>query len=156
MPAASAARDPSRYAPRARQDVAVEQEAPVRVLPRPQSRAQAAPRLSLRGAMVFVCVTALMLFIVYAYTQMAEMGDASQDMAKEISQLQIERDSLLKQKNSMIDLKEIERIAVEKLGMVKPTKSQIIYINLSGEDHAEVLDGNAPDVQEDTIPDTGP
>ena len=156
MPAATkAAPRPSGYtAPaRARQAAAAEQAPSVRVLPRPQTRtrtrAQAAPHLSVRGTLVFLCVTALMLFIVYAYTQMAEMNNASQNLARDISQLQKEGAELLRQKNDLIDLEEIERAAVEDLGMIKPGRSQIIYINLSGEDHAEVIvQGSGPDLEE--------
>jgi cell division protein FtsB len=82
---------------------------------------------------------ALMFFIVYTYMQMAEISRASWEIEQEISKLQKEEEVLLRQKNSMIDRQEIERIAVEELGMVKPSEGQITYIDLSGEDHAEVL-----------------
>jgi len=140
--AASVARDLSRFddRPRVRQAVAAEQaEAPIRVLPRTAARAQVSLRPLLRGATVFFCVVALMLFIVYAYTQTAEMANTSQRLARDIARLQQEGTVLKKQKSDRIDWTEIERIAVEELGMVKPARNQILYINLSGEDHAEVL-----------------
>ena len=155
--ATNVAPPPSRYDghARTRQPAAAEQAAPVRVLPRAQARkrAQPAPHLSVRGALVFVCVMALMLFIVYAYTQMAEMGSVSQNLTKDISRLQQEGSTLLRQKSDMIDLQEVERIAVEELGMVKPNRSQIIYINLSGQDHAVVFGpGAVPDVTDSEDP----
>ena len=112
---------------------------PLRVLPAPKTRTAAPARVSARGAMVFVCVMALMFFIVYAYMQMAEMDRMSREILNDISELQKEEAQLRKQKAGLIDLKEIERVAVEELGMVKPGKNQVIYIDLSGEDNAEVL-----------------
>ena len=140
--ASQAARDLPRFDTRAGAAAAVEEvHARALPLPRPRAgvRAQAVPRLSLRGALVFLCVMALMFFIVYTYMQMAEMSRASWEIDQDISRLQKEEAELVRQKNGMIDRQEIERIAVEELGMVKPTESQITYIDLSGEDHAEVV-----------------
>ena len=116
-------------------------EAPaIRVLPAPRTHTLAEPRahLSLRSVLVFLCVSALMVLIIYSYIQMAEMNQASREVLSEISQLQKEEAQLQQEKTQLVDMREIERIAEEELGMVRPSEGQIVYIDLSGEDHAEV------------------
>lgn len=108
----------------------------------PQTRKRAvqntAPRVPARLVLGFVAAMVFMFMIVFSYMQLAELGAASGALSKEISALKKETSLLSMKKDSMIDMKEIERIATEELGMVKPSKGQIIYINLSGEDHAVV------------------
>jgi len=140
--ASRVAQDLSRFdnRPQVRAAAALAEPA-IRALPQPHTRARTQPmsHLSIKGTLVFICVMALMFFIVYTYMQMAEMSKASWEIKQQISQLQKEEELLLREKNSLINMQELERIAVEELGMVKPTRSQIIYINLSGEDHAELI-----------------
>ncbi|MCL2747962.1 MAG: septum formation initiator family protein [Oscillospiraceae bacterium] len=141
--ASKVAPDLSRFdtRPQVREAVAVEAP-PVRVLPVPRERVATRPhaRLRVHSVVIFLCVTALLIFIVYSYMRMAEVGQKSRDSLKEIQMLQKEEALLLKQREDLIDVQEIERIAREELDMVKPSENQIIYIDLSGEDHAEVLE----------------
>ena len=139
--ASKVARDLSRFDSRPRVREAVANSAPsVRALSVPRTRSLAPARVSARGVLIFLCVMALMFFIVYSYMQMAEMDQASREILDDISALQKEEAQLRKQRAGLIDLKEIERVAVEELDMVKPGKNQVIYIDLSGEDHAEIFD----------------
>ena len=136
-------RDLSRFEnqPHVRQTTAAEAP-PVRVLPQTRVHGRASSSsIPVRGVLVFMFVMTLMLFIVYTYMRMAEMDRMSREILSEISALQKIEVQLQKQRASLIDLKEIERVATEELGMIKPSRNQIIYINLSGEDHAELIDG---------------
>ena len=142
--AARVAPDLSRFDARPQVREVMAAEAPsIRALPVPRTRtaavAQTQARLSIRSVLIFLCVIALMMFIVYSYMQMAEMSRISSGILNEINALKKEERTLLSKKADLIDPKEIERIAEEELGMVRPSDSQIIYIDLSGEDHAEVL-----------------
>jgi cell division protein FtsL len=108
------------------------------------ARARAGARPSAWTALAFLTAMALMFFIVYSYMRLTELSTEAKALSSEIAGLKKEESALVLEKNGMIDLKEIERIATDQLGMVKPSRAQIIYIDLSGEDHAEVLSGQSP------------
>ncbi len=136
--------DLSRFDNRLRVREAVEREAQSaarlrQVKQRARAQAIARPRVSLWAVLGFMTAMFLMFFIVYSQMQLAEIGSAGAKLKSEINTLQKEQTRLLAERDQKIDLKEIERIATQKLGMVKPSADQIIYINLSGEDHAVVL-----------------
>ncbi|MDR3206908.1 MAG: cell division protein FtsL [Oscillospiraceae bacterium] len=144
--ASQVAYDLSRFDNRARVREAVAAESvPVQALPvrapRPGTRTQPVGRLSLWTVLAFMTAMALMFFIVYSYMRLTELSTEAKGLSSQIAALKKEEAILVLQKNSMIDLKEVERIATDELGMVKPNRAQVIYIDLSGRDHAEVLVG---------------
>lgn len=103
------------------------------------ARAKEKTHLSAWVVLGFALATALMLLVVYSHVQITELTNQANGVKKQITQLQKESNELRVLKNNMIDLKEIARIATEDLGMVKPTRDQVIYIDLSEGDSATVL-----------------
>ncbi len=145
--------DLSRFDNRARVREAVASEAVSAPAPKVRVETQAkkvAPHISMWAVLGFLTAMALMFFIVFSYMQLTEISTASGALNREIKQLQKESVLLTSQKESMIDMREIERIAKEELGMVKPSKDQIIYIDLSGEDHAVVADKTVQETGDDS------
>lgn len=143
-------RDLSRFDPRPRvRQAALEQPMPqtgtlpgsaVRERERTRAAARPAMRLQVHTVVLFAAALSLLLMIVYSYMQLSSLNSEQGAMEKELSALQKQENLLRKQYESAMDLRKIERFATEELGMVKPEASQIVYLNLAGRDHAEIIE----------------
>ena len=123
---------------------AVQQPRPA-VLPeeKPAVKAKRAPKAKLTVApvaLVGMLVTAvLLIMMVYIYVQLYEATDRVGALEKELSVAQANTTKLRSTYESRIDLAQIEAKARE-LGMSQPSAKQSVYLNISGADHAEVLE----------------
>lgn len=116
-----------------------------RVQARPVTRTGArvaerpAMKLSFRTVALFICAMALLLFIVYSYMELSQLNRAYLQNAKFLQDLKKDESELTRKVEAGVSLSEVEAYAVGELGMVKPSRDQIVYINLAGEDHAEII-----------------
>jgi len=88
------------------------------------------------GCMAAVCV---MLLVLFAHQKLYETTYETARLQKELAALQEEQVNLRSAYDSAVDIAAVERMAVTELGMGRPVAGQTVYINLSGEDRAEVL-----------------
>ena len=146
-------RDLSRFDPRPRvRQAAMEQPMPrtaptpaapaVKTAERARTRAAARPamRLSVSSVLLFVAALGVLMFIVSSYMQLSSLNSQNSKAEAEINSLRKQENILRKQYESVMNLSEIERFAVEELGMVMPDPAQIKYVKLSGNDHAEIIE----------------
>jgi len=99
---------------------------------RPRRRAAAAPgllrreRLALTGmVLVFFCTCVIIAFY---YTQVLITGYRLSSAKKELAQLRKESHDLYTKVQKLSSLENIERIAVHKLGMVKPQNDRVVVV----------------------------
>lgn len=113
---------------------------PVASSQRARTAARPAMRLSATTVVMFVAAVFLMLMIVYSYMELSTLNSFGGKLSDELSVLQKEENVLRGQYDNSMDIAEIERYVTQDLGMIKPDASQITYVKLSGEDHAEVIE----------------
>lgn len=113
-------------------------------LPRERAAARRArqkgPVLDLTASLCIFAAFFALFIILFSYVRTYEANTRCSDLEKELTALQDERNQLLSQYDSMLDLHAIEQDASERLGMTKPFGGQTVYVNLSGTDRGEVLD----------------
>ncbi len=93
----------------------------------------------------------LCLFILFRYSQINEYNQRLAKLKTEVNQLQKANSQLKVEMDRKIDLKEIEKAAIERLGMQYMDKNQVVYLQLQKSDFTEVH-GNA---DADRLRDTG-
>ncbi len=115
-----------------------------RKLPQEQVRVQRRPRVQakpqkhkIRWSAVFAALTifVMSMVLVTRYARVAELEREviiAKSRLEKIESSNISRRVRLKQET---DMENVEKIATEKLGMVKPGKNQIIHINIPVEDN---------------------
>ncbi len=113
----------------------------VRTTVRPIAQVIARPhmRLSFRAAFFFFGALTLLMLIVYSNMRLTSIINENQSLTKELSQLKKEEAGLQNQIETKISLSDVEQYAVSELGMVKPDGDQILYIEMAGKDHAEIV-----------------
>ena len=89
--------------------------------------------------LMFVLVMGAMLYIVFNYMNLSELNTQNAKLVQELAQLTKANDAMQKTLDADLNLRDLERYAVEELGMVRPTQEDIIYLDLSGSDHAVVM-----------------
>lgn len=92
--------------------------------------------ITVLGCMAAICV---MLLVLFAHQKLYEATDETTRLKQELSALQEEQVILRSAYDSAVDIAAVERMAVTELGMGRPVSGQTVYVNLSGEDRAEVL-----------------
>lgn len=118
----------------------------------PKARTLALPNISVFAVAAFATLMILLLMVVYSYMQLNEITTANSRMQKQIAALETEQAKLDTALEQRMSLKELEERALE-LGMVKPEGNQVQWFDLSGEDHAVVVENSGGWLQDlgDTI-----
>lgn len=83
-------------------------------------------------------IFALCLFILFRYTQINEHNQKISKLKAELSHLGKVNSQLQVELDRQTDLKAIEQIAIQELGMQYPDKSQTVYVQLEKKDFTEV------------------
>ncbi|MDR0324562.1 MAG: hypothetical protein LBI19_00520 [Oscillospiraceae bacterium] len=109
------------------------------IAPSRKAAANPAMKLPFRTVALFAGAMAVLLFIVYSYMQLSQLSNANQNAAKELQLLRREEGVLNRRAEASVSLSEVEAYAVGELGMVKPTREQIIYIGAVAQDRAEII-----------------
>lgn len=118
--------------------------------PAKRAKATTLPAKSVFSFISFlVLCSALLMVIVLRYATINELEKDILIAKETFETLYSENATAKVQLQSKIDLKEIEKIATEELGMVTPDQSQIVNIRVSVDNHAQVMSGN-PETKEDS------
>jgi len=87
----------------------------------------------------YLCVSFIVLFtICYRYSLINEEFNNLNSAKSQLSKIQRENSALKLSIENSVNLNNVEKIALEKLGMQKLDKSQMVYITLEKEDYCEV------------------
>jgi cell division protein FtsL len=79
-----------------------------------------------------------LFFVVFRYVEINEANITLNTYKSEYNNLISENDQIQISIDRSIDLKHVEEIAKNKLGMQSPEKYQIIYVNINKNDYAEI------------------
>ncbi|MDR2671271.1 MAG: cell division protein FtsL [Oscillospiraceae bacterium] len=139
--AINVAQDLSRFDNRRRVREAVAQDILEQSAVRTRAQSRVKEKVHVSGWMLlgFATFAASMFIVVHSHVRLAELSAETGALQREISSLKQEGSLLQKLGDGKVNLAEIERIATEELGMTKPTRDQVIYIDLSDGDRAVVL-----------------
>lgn len=116
-----------------------------------REKAQAAVRskqgFSPLAVLGVACVVVLFVMALLAQIQLVNMSQRATDMESQIAALEMERDKLTVEYESVFNLKDVEEYAVGVLGMQEPRDDQIYYLtNVSSADKAVVISGDGMDI----------
>lgn len=78
--------------------------------------------------------------IIFRYALLTELNYNLEKATKQYNTIKSENDRLKVDINKEMDLDKIKEIAVTRLGMQKPDKYQIVYVNVQKNDFTEVAD----------------
>ena len=112
-------------------------------LPEEQVREQPYRRVKSRTAIApftlvgMLTVACLMILVIFGYVQLFEATSRVSKLESQLQSLQEEQLLLQSKYEGKIDLAAIEQRASE-LGLRKPSQEQIVYVNLTGTDQAEI------------------
>ena len=96
-----------------------------------------AQHVSLVAVAGALCVAGLMVVLLLCYVKMNTISRSIVAMKAQITQLEVDRVSLLTRHEQAFDLSTVKD-AAEAAGMTQPSESQVFYIRLPGEDQATV------------------
>ncbi len=108
-----------------------------RQLPQKKKRVKAKTVVAPFAVVGLLAVTCMLILVVFGYVQLYEASEQVSTLQSELSQLQEEQVVLESLYEEGIDLTYIEERAAE-LGFSLPTADQTVYLNLSGDDQAEI------------------
>lgn len=100
---------------------------------RVRARTAVAP-FTILGAAISAC---MMILVIFGYVQLFEATSRVSKLESQLQSLQEEQLLLQSKYEGKIDLAGIEEQA-ETLGLKKPSQEQIVYVNLTGTDQAEI------------------
>lgn len=80
------------------------------------------------------------ILVIFSYVQLYEASSEVGRLKDELAAVEQNNQILRSQYEGKIDLAAIEDRAIHELGMVQPTASQNVYLNLSGIDRAEIVE----------------
>ena len=98
-----------------------------------------------KNTAVIVLFTALAFILLFRYACITEMTAKLTAMKSEydsVSSVAVARECTLQQS---VDLKKVEEIATGELGMQRPEKHQIVYVNMQNTDYTEMPQRPAAD-----------
>ena len=108
-----------------------------RPVPRKQQRVKARTALAPFTLFGMLAVACMLVLVVFGYVRLFEATSEVSKLETRLSELQSEQTLLRSKYEARIDLDAIEVSAAE-LGLSKPTQEQIVYVDLSGTDRAEI------------------
>ena len=108
-----------------------------RQLPQKKKRVKAKTVVAPFAVVGLLAVTCMLILVVFGYVQLYEASEQVSTLQSELSQLQEEQVVLESLYEEGIDLTYIEERAAE-LGFSLPTADQTVYLNLTGDDQAEI------------------
>ena len=108
-----------------------------RPVPRKRQRVKARTALAPFTLFGMLAVACMLVLVVFGYVRLFETTSEVSKLETRLSELQSEQTLLRSKYEARIDLDAIEASAAE-LGLSKPTQEQIVYVDLSGTDRAEI------------------
>lgn len=95
-----------------------------------QHKKKPKPRKKLKQLIEIALVLGVGIIITSCYATIAKMSYINENLSKQYSQIEAQNKELKLQLARSKNLKRIEYIAVNKLGMVKPDETQIVYVKV--------------------------
>ncbi len=96
------------------------------------------PMVSFSAVVTWVLCMALLVMIAYSYMVLNEAADQVNQLQRELDTLREQTQMMEIQKSQKYGSEQMQKIAVEQLGMQKIEKSQITYVNTKSSDHTEI------------------
>ena len=93
----------------------------------------------LRAAVTFLSVFAVALGVLFTNAVIIEKSSKVNDMQKELSQITEANNQIVLDIERNLDLKKIEEIAINELGMKHPDKYQIVYVDVEQSNYGEIV-----------------
>lgn len=93
---------------------------------------------NVRTCIALVSVFAIAISLLFTNAVIIEKSSAVNDMQKQLTELTEANNQTVLDIERNLDLKKIEDIAINELGMKRPDKYQIVYVNVEQNDYAEV------------------
>lgn len=103
-----------------------------------KDKAKAKSTVSASTVFTWVLCIAILVMTVCSYMQLNETADEANKLERELAALREENQLLEIEKSQKYGSEQLQKIAVEELGMQKIVKSQITYIKTESGDHTEV------------------
>lgn len=100
-----------------------------------KSAIRPAQKVSLGAVAGFALVAGMLVCLLMCYIQLNTISSEIVEMKSEISQLEVEQVALLAQYEQAFDLATVKE-AAQAAGMSQPSDSQILYLDLPGQDRA--------------------
>lgn len=85
--------------------------------------------ISLLTVLGFLAAAVLLVMVLLAQIQMTALADSAAGLENRISELRTQQNKLVASYETTFSLAEVERCAVEELGMQKPRAEQIVYLD---------------------------
>lgn len=128
---------------RQRQESEAERRSRQRQRNKVKNEARPVQRISPLAALAFLGVAGLMVGVLLCYIQINAISRNIVKMKTEIAALEVEQVGLLAEYEKSFDLASVKE-AAQQYGMVQPSESQIISIELPGENQAVSHSGGEP------------
>lgn len=93
----------------------------------------------------------LAFFVVRGYVEINEADNRISEMSHELRMIEAENQAIKAKIDKSVDLKNLQIVANEKFGMVRPENYQIFYINLASGDYSESVSEENPDETDDKV-----
>lgn len=96
--------------------------------------------------LILVMITVFAFAVLFRYAQINVLTNQLKEAKDTLSEAQRAVASLEIAAEQGVDLKRVEEIATNELGMKRPEKSQIVYINVIQNDNAQVIKKSAKQI----------
>lgn len=107
-------------------------------------------KLKMMTAVSFIFICSLL--VVYRYVLIWETGANAEKLKNTYAAIEAENENVQAQLNTGVDLKELEKIAHERLGMIRPQRYQMFYIDMQNNDRSETVEEEEPSLSENSVP----
>ncbi len=107
------------------------------VRPQPYRRVKAKTAIAPFTLLGTIVVSCLMILVIFGYVQLFESTSQVSRLRSELKSLREQQMMLQSKYDAKIDLGAAQAYG-EELGLTKPLQEQIVYVNLSGTDKAEI------------------
>lgn len=88
--------------------------------------------------LTMLAIMSVALLVILRYARISALSNTMQAEHKQLESVMAERANLEIERDRLIDLSAVEKIAVNEYGMQTPTKGQIVYITVSRDDNVEL------------------
>lgn len=139
----TAAYDLRRQREMAEREAAREERPPLpeeRPQPRKKVRVKAKTLVSPFAVVGMLTAGFCVILVIFSYVRLYEATSEVGRLNSELEAVELNNQVLRSQYEGKIDLAAIEDRAIHELGMVQPTASQNVYLNLAGSDRAEIVE----------------
>lgn len=122
-----------------RRKKAIEQPVPLELVEQPiLKRTPEKTAMPYKTLLGFAVATVLLAAVIFSYNQLWNANAVNTSLEKQYQTLKDEEQGLLQKARHELSLREIATIAGQEYGMIAPSADQIVYVEMNGQDSAEV------------------